>query len=42
MGLLQKRLKEFEEKAKEIMRNVVSLVVHLDVSSNSGDNMAEL
>ena len=35
-------LKEFEEKAKEIMRNAASLVVQLDVSSASGDNMAEL
>lgn len=36
------RLEEFEKKAKDIMINVVSLVVHLDVSSSSGDNMAEL
>ncbi|MGI6484677.1 MAG: DNA polymerase I [Candidatus Dojkabacteria bacterium] len=36
------RLKEFEKKAKKIMGDVVSLVVHLDVSSASGDNMAEL
>lgn len=38
----EERLKEFEEKAKDIMRNAASLVVHLDVSSASGDNMAEL
>lgn len=38
----EERLEEFEKKAKDIMINVVSLVVHLDVSSSSGDNMAEL
>lgn len=38
----EERLKEFEEKAKEIMRDAASLVVQLDVSSASGDNMAEL
>lgn len=38
----EERLKEFEEKAKELMGEAVSLVVHLDVSSASGDNMAEL
>lgn len=38
----EERLEEFEKKAKNIMINVVSLVVHLDVSSSSGDNMAEL
>ena len=38
----ENRLDEFEKKAKEIMGEAVSLVVHLDVSSASGDNMAEL
>lgn len=38
----ERRLKDFERKAKEIMVNAVSLVVHLDVSSASGDNMGEL
>ncbi|HQA99357.1 MAG TPA: DNA polymerase, partial [Candidatus Dojkabacteria bacterium] len=38
----EERLKEFEKKAKEIMGDAVSLIVHLDVSSASGDNMAEL
>ena len=36
------RLEEFEKKAKEIMKGVVSLAVELEVSSASGDNMAEL
>ena len=38
----EERLEEFEKRAKHIMGEAVSLVVHLDVSSASGDNMAEL
>ncbi|MGI6423361.1 MAG: DNA polymerase I [Candidatus Dojkabacteria bacterium] len=38
----ENRVNDFEKRAKEIMSNVVSMVVHLDVSSASGDNMAEL
>ena len=36
------RVKEFEEEAKKIMKEAVSLNVHLDVSSAIGENMAEL
>jgi DNA polymerase-1 len=38
----EERVEEFEKKAKEIMKNVVSMEVHLDVSSSSGKDMAEL
>ncbi len=38
----EERLDEFEERAKEIMGSAVSLVVHLDVSSASGDNMEQI
>ncbi len=36
------RIEDFEKKAKEIMKNVVALDVHLDVSSSKGSNMSEL
>jgi len=39
---MEGRVKEFEEEAKKIMREAVSLNVHLDVSSAIGENMAEL
>jgi len=35
-------VKEFEKKAREIMKSAVTLNVHLDVSSAIGDNMSEL
>jgi DNA polymerase-1 len=40
--VMEGRVKEFEEEAKKIMREAVSLNVHLDVSSAVGENMAEL
>ena len=40
--VMEGRVKEFEEEAKKIMREAVSLNVHLDVSSAIGENMAEL
>lgn len=38
----ESRLKEFEKKASGVMTKVVCLEVPLSVSSNSGDNMAEV
>ncbi|MBP6922136.1 DNA polymerase I [Candidatus Dojkabacteria bacterium] len=38
----EERVKEFEKKAREIMKSAVTLNVHLDVSSAIGDNMSEL
>jgi DNA polymerase I len=35
-------VKEFEKKAKEIMKNVVALEVPLDVHSSTGDNLSQL
>jgi DNA polymerase I len=38
----EKEAEEFIKKAEEIMENIVSLDVPLEVHSSTGDNMAEL